>query len=385
MVPVLCVIGQLGEGRLLKMDIRKLKMLDSTFGLLGVSVLPCPVQSRSLSEIHSILIIRPGGIGDAVLLASAIHCINTTIQNIRITILAEQRNAGVFRLIPGVDAVLCYDRPLDFLQALRGRYDVVIDTEQWYRLSAVVARLVRAPLKIGFDTNERRRMFANAVGYDQNAYEPFNFLTLLKPLGIDCQRNAKTEILSLPLQSAAKASQLLLPLGSDPFVVIFPGASIEEKRWGAGQFRMVAELLSAFAVKIVIVGGKEDRQQGEVIAGGGLGLNLAGLTSLSETAAIIQKSVLLLSGDSGVLHIAVGLGVPTVSLFGPGRALKWAPRGDRHVVINKELPCSPCTLFGTTPTCLSNAKCMRDITVDEVVNAVAVLLARTSIVRFTTF
>jgi ADP-heptose:LPS heptosyltransferase len=133
-------------------------------------------------------------------------------------------------------------------------------------------------------------------------------------------------------------------------------------------------MLSIFGIKIVVVGGKEDRQQGEVIAGGGLGLNLAGLTSLPETAAVIQKSSLLLSGDSGVLHIAVGLGVPTVSLFGPGRAKKWAPQGERHIVINKGLPCSPCTTFGTTPPCPNDNKCMSDITVDEVVNAVTMLL-----------
>jgi ADP-heptose:LPS heptosyltransferase len=133
-------------------------------------------------------------------------------------------------------------------------------------------------------------------------------------------------------------------------------------------------MLSVFGIRTVVVGGKEDRQQGEVIAGGGLGLNLAGQTSLAETAAVIQKSSLLLSGDSGVLHLAVGLGTATVSLFGPGRAKKWAPQGDRHIVINRGLACSPCTTFGTTPPCPIDARCMRDITVDEVVNAVSMLL-----------
>jgi ADP-heptose:LPS heptosyltransferase len=105
-----------------------------------------------------------------------------------------------------------------------------------------------------------------------------------------------------------------------------------------------------------------------------LGLNLAGATTLAETAAVIKKSALLLSGDSGVLHIAVGLGVPTVSLFGPGRVKKWAPQGEHHIVINKELPCSPCTTFGHTPPCPIHAQCMRDISVDEVVTAVTMLL-----------
>jgi ADP-heptose:LPS heptosyltransferase len=139
----------------------------------------------------------------------------------------------------------------------------------------------------------------------------------------------------------------------------------------------VAELLAAFGIPVVVVGGSEDRRQGEEIVSGGKGLNLTGRTSLSETAAVIQRSVLLLSGDSGILHIAVGLDKPTVSLFGPGRARKWAPRGERHIVINKGLSCAPCTTFGTTPPCPIGAKCMGDITVDEVFNAVTVLLTAT--------
>jgi ADP-heptose:LPS heptosyltransferase len=291
-----------------------------------------------------------------------------------ITILAEERNASVFKLCPAVNEVLCYDKSKELLTVIRRQYDVVIDTEQWYRLSAVVARFISAPVKIGFTTNARRRMFTHGIQYDLNVYESENFLALLEPLGINFQVDIETFSLFVPQQFVISANQLLQLLDSDSFVAIFPGASIPEKRWGSDRFRCVAEMLSAFGIKMVVVGGKEDRQQGEVITSGGLGLNLAGLTSLPETAAVLQKSSLLLSGDSGVLHIAVGLGIPTVSLFGPGRTSKWAPRGDRHVVINKELPCSPCTTFGNTPRCPINTKCMRDITVDEVVNAVTMLL-----------
>lgn len=357
------------------MIIRHIKILDSIIGFLGVLFFPVPVRSNPQSEICSILLIRPGGIGDAVLLAPAIHLIKTNYPKAHVTILVEQRNAGVFSLILDVDKVLCYDRPSEFFRALSGRYNIAIDTEQWYRLSAVVARLVLAPIKIGFESNERRRMFTHPIPYSHDDYEAVSFAHLLEPLGIEAGAvEMGAPFLSVPDAVSGKAGVLLELFQNEPFVVVFPGASIPERRWGADRFRGVAELLSVFGVKIVVVGGKEDRQQGEVIVGGGLGLNLAGLTSLPETAAVIQKSALLVSGDSGVLHIAVGLGVPTVSLFGPGRAKKWAPRGDHHIVISKELPCSPCTTFGTTPPCTIDAKCMRDITVDEVVNAVNMLL-----------
>lgn len=355
------------------MKIRLLKLIDHLVGVIATVCLP-PAPMCPASIFTRFLIIRPGGIGDAALIAPVITSIKKAYPDCHITLLAEQRNDGVFSLVSGVDKVFRYDRPLEFIKALRDRYDVVIDTEQSHRLSAVVARFVRSPIKIGFDTNGRRRMFTHGIRYDLAAYEPENFALLLKPLGMDCRSYDGEVTLNVPLQSETNASRLLQSIDSETFVVIFPGASIPEKRWGADRFRRVAEVLSAFGVKVVVVGGKEDCRQSEAIAGGGLGLNLAGMTSLPETAAVIRKSALLLSGDSGVLHIAAGLGVPTVSLFGPGRASKWAPRGDHHIVINKELPCSPCTTFGNTPTCPDNARCMRDITVDEVVNAVTMLL-----------
>ena len=357
------------------MNIRLIKLLDATIGRMAASLIPVHAQRKPSSPISSLLLIRPGGIGDAVLLAPVIHLLKKTYPAIQITVLAEQRNSGVFPLIPGVDRLLCYDCSRELLQALRGSYDVVIDSEQWHRLSAVVARFVSAPFKIGFDTNERRRMFTHPVPYSHDNYETDSFARLLEPLGIDAGTvEMEPPFLSVPDAASGKAAALLTPIHGQPIVAVFPGASIRERHWGADHFRRVAEFLSFLGVKVVVVGGKEDYQQGEIIVEGQLGLNLAGLTSLAETAAIIQKSLLLLSGDSGVLHIAVGLGVPTVSLFGPGRAQKWAPQGDRHIVINKGLNCSPCTTFGTTPSCPIDARCMRDITADEVVNAVTMLL-----------
>jgi ADP-heptose:LPS heptosyltransferase len=363
-------------------NIRLLKKFDSVIGHVSASLFPSPTPAKQSNPIASLLLIRPGGIGDAVLLAPAIYFLKNTYPTLRITVLAEQRNVGAFLLIPGVDNVLCYDRCRDFILALRGRYDVVVDTEQWHRLSAVVARITSAPLKIGFATNERQRMFTHRIPYSHDDYEATSFTNLLKPMGIETGGvETSLPFLSVPEAASSKAAILLSSIQERPFVLIFPGASIPERQWGADRFRRVAEMLSVFRVKIVVVGGKADYQQGEVIVGGGLGLNLAGATSLAETAALIQKSSLLLSGDSGVLHIAVGLGVATVSLFGPGRERKWAPQGGAHTVINKELPCSPCTTFGNTPPCPIAVRCMQDISVDEVLNVVTMVLTGAGVIQ----
>jgi lipopolysaccharide heptosyltransferase II len=325
-------------------------------------------------DICSILFIRPGGIGDAVLLAPTIRSIKKYYPQAHITILAECRNARVFPLVPGVDGILCYDRPSEFCQALRGRYDVVIDTEQWHRLSAVLARLVRSVVKIGFDTNERRRMFSHTVPYSHDDYETLSFAHLLGSLGIAEEAvNREAPFLQIPYAAPESADVFLKSHGEKPFVVIFPGASITERRWDKERFSIVAKRLSENGYGVVVVGGREDREDGNMIACE-WGLNLVGMTTLAETAAVIARSSLLISGDSGVLHLAVGLDIPTVSLFGPGIATKWAPRGEKHVVLNRNLPCSPCTNFGTTPPCPYGAQCMKEITADQVMMAAVSLL-----------
>ena len=140
-------------------------------------------------------------------------------------------------------------------------------------------------------------------------------------------------------------------------------------------FARLAAVLHGMGVAVVVVGGQADERDGEEIVRNGDGLQLAGKTSLEETAAILAGAALLVTGDSGLLHVAEGIGCPTVSLFGPGIRRKWAPRGAQHIVIDRGLSCSPCTRFGTTPLCPDRARCIRDIEVEEVFAAAEKLLA----------
>lgn len=349
-----------------------LKKVDWAVGSLLTRLLPLPHQSKS-SAVTRLLMIRPGGIGDAVLLVPAICSIKKLYPDCEISVLAESRNGAIFALCPDVSQVLLYDHPKQLLAAMCQRYDAVIDTEQWHRLSAVVARFIRSDLKIGFATNERKRLFNFSIPYAHENYEANSFLRLLEPLGIRCQ-GMGSPFLEVPELIARKAEKKLKSFAGQAFVALFPGASISERRWGAEKFHHLAVWLNEQGLTAVVVGGVQDREAGEAILAGCRGLNLAGSTSLAETAAVLQRSSALVSGDSGVLHMAVGLDVPTVSLFGPGIAAKWAPMGKKHIVLNKNLSCSPCTRFGYTPPCPEGGRCIQEISVDEVASAVSALL-----------
>lgn len=350
------------------MRIACLKYLDGVLGSALARLLP-GATPREPARLRRVLVIRPGGIGDALLLVPALAALKARYPEAELTVLAERRNAAAFRLAPAVDRVLCYDGRSGLCSALAGGYDVVIDTEQWHRLSAVLARLTGAPVSAGFATNERARLFTHPVHYSQDEYEAQSFLRLLEPLGIAMPQVA-APFLAVPEGAHARAERLLGELAEAPFVALFPGASIPERRWGASRFGELAGLLKEQGTAVLVVGGKVDAADGEAIVRGGRGLNLAGRTSLAETAAVLSRSALLFSGDSGVLHLAVGLGIPTVSLFGPGIEAKWGARGEAHTVLNRRLPCSPCTRFGTTPPCPIGARCLQEIGVPEVLAAV---------------
>ena len=350
--------------------IQLLKFMDKVIGKPLSRLLPSSTRTEIRHHINTLLIIRPGGIGDAVLLAPAITAFRRAHPECRIDVLAEQRNRQIFQLVPCVDTIYGYDSPRDLLKAISKRYDAVVDTEQWHYLSACLARLVRAGARIGYATNDRKKLFSHAIPYSQDHHEIKNFFCLFEQMDSTLPHHDASPFLQLPKGEFVNAEQQTGVHLPESYVVIFPGASIKERRWDVNNFREVAAYLCGKGLPVIVIGGKDCIQDGNAIVKHLDGLNLAGKTSLTETAAIIDRAALLISGDSGILHIGAGMGTPTISFFGPGIERKWAPRGPRHIVINKHLSCSPCTRFGYTPRCPILARCMSDITSDEVIAAI---------------
>ncbi len=354
------------------LKIQLLKFVDQFVGRALVWCLFSP-RINSGHGVKHVLFIRPGGIGDAVLLIPVLQLLKKQYPEAVIDVLAEKRNATVFNLCSVVRHTFLYDQGA-LLKALRSNYDIVIDTEQWHRLTAVITRLIRSTIKIGYGTNERKKLYTHVVDYRHDRYELDSFYDLLQPLGVDRPDDFSVPFLTISEIEQESAQKALGKFSKRSYIVLFPGASISERRWGTEKFGQLAVKLAEAGYSVVVISGSEDCDAGDAILSDVDGLNLAGKTSLVGSAAIVAKAALLVSGDSGMLHIGVGLGRPTVSLFGSGIAAKWAPKGEQHVVINKHLPCSPCTCFGYTPPCPIDAKCLADISVDDVHAAVVSLV-----------
>jgi lipopolysaccharide heptosyltransferase II len=321
-----------------------------------------------------ILVIRPGGIGDAVLFVPMLDALRASWPDARLDLLVERRNAGVVRHLGSVDRVLLYDRPGDLVRTVRGHYDLVVDTEQYHCLSTLVAAATRAPRRIGFGTNVRRRLLTETVPYDRQRYEALSFLELARlATGRETSWDPDRPFYPVPSGDERDASAWLAPLAGRPLVAIHPGASIPERRWPSERYAALARRLAEEGLGIVVLGGPTDvptARRIESAVPDDRCVNVAGRASLADTAAIIAAVSVYVSADTGVLHIAYGVGTPTVHLFGPGVLSKWGPPGRRYKNVAHPTPCSPCTVYGYTPPCCQGVACMLGITPEQVFEAV---------------
>jgi lipopolysaccharide heptosyltransferase II len=163
--------------------------------------------------------------------------------------------------------------------------------------------------------------------------------------------------------------------GQGPFVVINPGAGWEMRRWPSERFCAIADwLIDRFDARVAFVGGLGEAELIESIRSSMVhaSVSYAGRTSLSRLAGLLSFSDLFLTNDTGALHIAAALDVPTVALFGPGDPVKVRPLSPRARVLHHPVPCSPCQVQ-YTDKCRDNL-CMQAISVEEVMSAVHAVL-----------
>lgn len=301
-----------------------------------------------------------------------IHALRDAFRAARVDVLAEKRNAGVYRVADGVSRIYRYDaNPLSVLQRLRrSRYDAIIDTEQFHHFSLVLANALRPRVLCGFDSPARGRLQTHSVAYGDDVYEGRSFLRLAEALvGAPIPFDPEAPFVEVVAGARAWAERALEPVGGRELIAVSPAAGGPYRLWPAARYAEVIQALIDRGDCVVLLGGRDGLEAAkQIVAGCGSSglLDLTGQTTLAQTAAVLRRARLCLSADTGVMHLAYGVGTATLSLFGPGRHQKWAPPGRRHRVVRRGLSCSPCTRLGRVPACPYDVACMREISADEV-------------------
>jgi len=350
-----------------------LKFADKYIGKALVCCLASP-RSRQAHQVNKILFIRPGGLGDALLLLPVIEFFAKQYPDAEIDILAEARNKSAYMFLNTPHSVELYTGPGTFFRLREKHYDVIIDTEQWYRLSSVYARLLKPGRLIGFATNERARLLTDKVSYSLDDYELESFFRLLEPLGVVADQSDKRLGIVLEQKTVEQAKLLLCNDDVGQWVAVFPGASLPEKRWPTENYCEIVKELQGKGLGVVIVGGETECEVADTIEAETGCTNLAGKTSLSETGCVLVNSNLLITGDSALLHLAASLEVSTVSLFGPSSPAKWSPLGEKHKFLQEEFECVPCSRYGHIPSCPYDVKCLNNLAPGDVLGAALELL-----------
>ena len=165
-------------------------------------------------------------------------------------------------------------------------------------------------------------------------------------------------------------------LATAPLAALAPGAAHATKRWPIAHWQALAGRLREMGYRLVVLGGPEDRGAAQQLGGGPLAESAAGEFTLQETGACLAHAKVLVSGDTGVMHMATGVGTPVVALFGPTvRAFGFFPYHARATVLAQDLPCRPCSTMGTARCPLGHHRCLVDLLPAQVAAAVERLVA----------
>ncbi len=243
--------------------------------------------------------------------------------------------------------------------------------------SGVLVGIARGDRKIGYDKGmehaEHSYIFLNEriQPVDMNIHAIMRSMMLLERIGI----NSNEIVYKIPVQEEdrQKADDLLQvcrgkPLCLPSLVAINPIAKWETKLWDNEKFAILADrLIEEYGAKVVFTGGAEDYQTIEFIISlmKGKSLNLAGKTTLKILAAIYEKADMLISTDTGPMHLGAAVGTPVTAIFGPTAPWRTGPFGSNHQVIRAGLSCSPCFKRKCQTT-----DCMKQISVEQVLDSV---------------
>ena len=336
----------------------------------GVFV-PSDLPAEKLKPFR-ILVRAPNWLGDSVITVPAVRAIKAGRPDAHITIAAPAKIAAVWKLVPDIDEVIALEGPGLFatIQAIRRQpvFDVAILFPNSLR-AALEAWLAGIERRVGFPGHHRRWLLNQLVEDEPRSgpieHQVYRYLRLARSLGAPQATPELRRFLPRGRTNGAPAK-----------VGLCPGAEYgPAKRWLPERFAEVAKIVAdSRPVQWILFGTAADTEIGTTIeaALGPHCLNRIGKTTLDELVAELGECALLLTNDTGTMHLATLIGVPVVAVFGSTEPRLTGPLGTGHSVIRHQVECSPCFLR----ECPIDFRCMKAVAVDEVVAAVTELLGK---------
>jgi len=343
----------------------------------------------SSHDPKKILVIRLSSIGDILLTTPLLRLLSKRFPEAQIDFVIKSRFAELMRNNPHLHELLVLDTETgeEGLQELRRRirmtrYDLVVDIHKNFR-SFYLRRGLRGAAIATYNKQLLRRFLLVKAGL--NLYREVipvyqRYIRALRRWGIE-DDGLGLEFFVDPQAERLIFLRLAERSGTRPLVGIAPGAGFATKRWPAEYYLETARaLIGDLQADILLLGNKADRDiTGPIASALGAGVyDWAGTLTLQQSAAAVASCDLLISNDTGLMHLACALRVPVLAIFGPTtRELGFFPVGPQSEVIeNETLACRPCSHLGGQRCPKEHFNCMREILPADVLARAVRMLER---------
>ena len=355
---------------------RLLKVVDRLAGIPLIYLLGLfRKKNKTIPPLNRVAFFISSALGDTLLISGIIRDLKENNPQVQIVIFAGS-NYEAAGLIRNVDRVIAV-RVTRFLQTIKKirshSFDLWIDTGQWARLNVLYSMFARSSCKIGFHTpgQHKHYLFDWAVRHNRQQHEMDNFRQLLAPLNIQSGLAPEIEVDEHLIHKPAK-----------PYVVCHPfpgGYRADLKQWPEERWRQLILFFVERGYDVYLTGSRENEQEARELAAdcGEKGkINVvAGHYSFAQTAALIHHAEMVVSVNTGTMHLASILQCNLVALHGPTDFRRWGPLKKNSISITSNHPCAPCLNLGFEYQC-KHGGCMESITLQEVIDAVEKFLPK---------
>jgi len=339
------------------------------------------VANPPTQDSDRILVVRLSSLGDVLLAAPALRSLRSRFPTAQIDFLTSSPYASLAAALPGVDRVLEFDKKRgvrEFLRwqfrLFRTRYSVIVDLQNDWR-SAFWRILSFPPLWVKAKRYRIQRFLL--IHFRKNLYSrvlpvPLRYLAALDSLR--CQDDGKGLELRIPEHILR---MMLQRLESESIVgkrawILCPGSRHATKQWLPEKWVELARALLSKEYQILLLGDSTDRELVEEIAAEVMDKRVFLFLDLDplQAGALTKLSACVVSNDSGLMHLAAAVGTPVVALFGPTvEQFGFFPFRAEAEVLQKNLPCRPCSAHGGETCPERHFRCLLDISADEVLAA----------------
>ncbi|HLZ32840.1 MAG TPA: lipopolysaccharide heptosyltransferase II, partial [Nitrospira sp.] len=335
--------------------------------------------------LKNILVRGPNWLGDAVMCEPAIRGLKRIAPDAMISLLVKPAVAELFRGHPGIDRIIVYEDKGRHAglsgkwtlagELRRARFDFALLLQNAFE-AALLACLAGVPRRYGYATDGRSLLLSEPVAVPKRPaplHQVQYYWNLLRPLGLTGEPPAPELFVTHEEEAATAARLAQMGISSaDVTIGVNPGSTYGgAKRWLPDRFTEVTDRLcrtlgeaQGKPVSVVILGAKGEELLGREIAGrlSARSAVLSGTTTIRELMAAVKRCALLLTNDTGPMHIASAFRVPVVAIFGPTDWRTTSPYGAGHVIVRQAVDCAPCLLR----ECPIDHRCMTRISVDQV-------------------